>query len=117
MSEEDLQHELLEFLKSRRRLTVREVNDYINGFLFANEVGDLSRLLSYQVKMPVSMPTTLAWMKCLGCKHERHTKTYYTDTHEKEEVVKDRGEYIEKKRKMALRQPMWVRVHRDKLTS
>lgn len=95
---------------------MHDVQKYINGFLFANEFGDLSRLLSYQVKMPVSLSTTLAWMKALGCTHERHQKTYYTDTHENPKVVKYRGEYIEEKRKHALRQALWVRVRRADLS-
>ena len=116
MSEEDLQHELLTWMRGQKRVTVKQVNDYINGFLFANEIGDMSRLLAYQVTMPVSMSTTLAWMKALGCKHERFKPTYYTDTHENPKVVEYRGEYIEAKRKHALRQALWCRVRRADLS-
>ncbi|CAM9660150.1 unnamed protein product [Ectocarpus sp. 12 AP-2014] len=62
------------------------------------------------------MATTHSWMIALGCKYERATKSFYTDGHEKKDVVVYRGKYIDVKRKLALRQPLWVRVQRDTLT-
>ncbi|CAB1102065.1 unnamed protein product [Ectocarpus sp. CCAP 1310/34] len=116
MSEEDLKDELVMWMRTQKRLTVKDVQNYINQWLFANEIGDLSRLLSYQVNLPVSMATTHSWMIALGCKYERATKSFYTDGHEKKDVVVYRGKYIDVKRKLALRQPLWVRVQRDTLT-
>ncbi|CAN0096509.1 unnamed protein product, partial [Ectocarpus sp. 13 AM-2016] len=116
MSEEDLKDELIKWMRRQKRLTVKDVQNYINQWLFANEIGDLSRLLSYQVNLPVSMATTHSWMIALGCKYERATKSFYTDGHEKKDVVVYRGKYIDVKRKLALRQPLWVRVQRDTLT-
>ena len=60
MSEEDLQHdELVRWMKTKKRITVKEVRTYINSTLFENETGDLSRLLStYQVTLSVSLSTT-----------------------------------------------------------
>ncbi|CAB1097803.1 unnamed protein product [Ectocarpus sp. CCAP 1310/34] len=116
MSKEDLKDELIKWMRTQKRLTVKDVQNYINQWLFANEIGDLSRLLSHQVNLPVSMVTTHSWIIALGCKYERATKSFYTDGHEKKDVVVYRGKYIDVKRKLALRQPLWVRVQRDTLT-
>ncbi|CAN0453430.1 unnamed protein product, partial [Pylaiella littoralis] len=116
MSEEDLKDELIKWMRTQKHLTVKDVQNYINQWLFANEIGELSRLLSYQVNLPVSMATTHSWMIALGCKYERATKSFYTDGHEKKDVVVYRGKFIDVKRKLALRQPLWVRVQRDTLT-
>ncbi|CAB1104406.1 unnamed protein product [Ectocarpus sp. CCAP 1310/34] len=88
MSEEDLKDELIKWMRTQKRLTVN---------------------------LPVSMATTHSWMIALGCKYERATKSFYTDGHEKKDVVVYRGKYIDVKRKLALRQPLWVRVQRDTL--
>ncbi|CAB1114308.1 unnamed protein product [Ectocarpus sp. CCAP 1310/34] len=116
MSEEDLKDELIKWMRTQKRLTVKDVQNYINQWLFASEIGDLSTLLSYQVNLPVSMSTTHSWMIALGCKYEQATKSFYTDGHEEKVVVVYRGKYIDVKRKLALRQPLWVRVQRDTLT-
>ncbi|CAN0302378.1 unnamed protein product [Ascophyllum nodosum] len=114
MSEEYLQHELVRWMKTKKRITVKEVRTYINSTLFENETGDLSRLLStYQVTLPVSLSTTHSWMINLGCKYERATKSFYTDGHERPEVVAYRGEYIEMRWKLALRQPLWAQVRNN----
>ncbi|CAB1097544.1 unnamed protein product [Ectocarpus sp. CCAP 1310/34] len=115
MSEEDLKSALLAWMISQPRFTIKDVCKYINGPLLQDDKEDLSRLHAYQVNLPVSMSTTHSWMIRLGCRYERATKSFYTDTHEKKEVVEYRGEYIEKRRKMALRQPLWVRVQRAAL--
>ncbi|CAM9518710.1 unnamed protein product [Ectocarpus sp. 4 AP-2014] len=115
MSEEDLKSALLAWMISQPRLTIKDVCKHIKGPLLQDDKEDLSRLHAYQVNLPVSMSTTHSWMIRLGCRYERATKSFYTDTHEKKEVVEYRGEYIEKRRKMALRQPLWVRVQRAAL--
>ncbi|CAM9743823.1 unnamed protein product, partial [Pylaiella littoralis] len=116
MSEEDLAMRLVAWMKSKKRLSVKDVRDYINKELFTEDVKDLERLLSYQVTLPISMKTTHWWMVRLGCVYKRATKSYYTDTHEDPKVKKDRTRYIDEKRRTALRQACWVRVRKDSLT-
>ncbi|CAN0430198.1 unnamed protein product, partial [Pylaiella littoralis] len=116
MSEEDLAMRLVAWMKSKKRLSVKDVRDYINKELFTEDVKDLERLLSYQVTLPISMKTTHSWMVRLGCVYKRATKSYYTDTHEDPKVKKDRTRYIDEKRRIALRQACWVRVRKDSLT-
>ncbi|CAM9628642.1 unnamed protein product, partial [Hapterophycus canaliculatus] len=94
MSDEDLRQALVTWMRSKKRLTVHAVREYINKGLFADEMKDVSRLHLYQVHIPVSLSTTHQWMTRLGCKYGRTTKSYYTDTREKEEVVKYRSQYV-----------------------
>ncbi|CAN0317357.1 unnamed protein product, partial [Hapterophycus canaliculatus] len=110
MSEEDLKGDLLRWMKAQKRLTVQDVCTFINESLFANEGGNLERLLNYQVTLPVSLFTAHSWMVRLGCRYERATKTFYIDGHERADVVEYRGEYVEIKRTLALRQPVWVQL-------
>lgn len=115
MSEEDLQHKLLTWMKSLKGLTVKQVQAYINDTLFAN---DWSRLLQkHELALPVSLSTTHSWMIKLGCKYERASISFYTDGHERPDVVAYRGEYIKLKRKFALRQAVWVRVQKESLSA
>ncbi|CAN0536152.1 unnamed protein product, partial [Ectocarpus sp. 12 AP-2014] len=115
MSEEDLKVQLVTWMRTQPRLTVKDVWKLINGSLFEDDAKDLARLLSYQVTLPISMSTAHSWMIKLGCKYERATKSFYTDTHEKKDVVEYRGEYIEMRGKLALRQALWVQVQRASL--
>ncbi|CAN0529472.1 unnamed protein product [Ectocarpus sp. 12 AP-2014] len=115
MSEKDLTVQLLTWMRTQPRLTVKDVWKFINGSLFEDDAKHLARLLSYQVTLPISMSTAHSWMIKVGCKYERATKSFYTDTHEKKDVVEYRGDYIEMRRKLALRQALWVQVQRASL--
>ncbi|CAB1120843.1 unnamed protein product [Ectocarpus sp. CCAP 1310/34] len=94
MSEEDLKGKLLAWMIPQPRVTVKDVCKYINGPLLQDDKEDLSRLHAYQVNLPVSMSTTHPWMIRLGCKYERATKSFYTDSHEKKEEEVDRLESL-----------------------
>lgn len=102
-------------MKSKKRLSVKDVRDYINKELFTEDAKDLERLLSYQVTLPISMKTTHSWMVRLGCVYKRAIKSYHTDTHEDPKVRKYGAHYIEKRR-ISLRQACWVRVRKYSLT-
>ena len=52
----------------------------------------------------------------LGCTYERHTQSYYTDGHERPDVVESRKVYIRQKRVIALRQPVWVQIVKSSLS-
>ena len=88
------------------------VHKFFNEKLFANEGGNMSRLASYKLSFPISMCTIHLWMVRLGCKYQRATQSFYTDGHEREDVVESRVEYIKQKRKLALRQPLWMPMER-----
>ncbi|CAM9392075.1 unnamed protein product [Hapterophycus canaliculatus] len=116
LSEEDLQGVLVRWMKAQKRLSVKDVCAFINQKLFADEGGDLARLHSYQVTLPVSLFTAHSWMIKLGCQYERATKSFYTDGHERKDVVEYRGEYIQMRRKLALRQNVWTQLRKASLS-
>lgn len=68
MSDENLKNQFLALTRTQPRLTVKDANKYINRLLFdAHEAGDLSRLLSSLMTLPISMSTTHTWLTKLGC--------------------------------------------------
>ncbi|CAM9669057.1 unnamed protein product, partial [Sphacelaria rigidula] len=73
-------------------------------------------LEKYGLTLPVSSTTTHKWMVKLGCKFDRASQSYYTDGHERSDVVKYREEYVRAKRRHALRQPCWAQIAWDSLT-
>lgn len=109
LCEEDLQLQLLEWLKGQKRVSTKKTHEYVNGVLLANE-GGLLRLAKYGLTLPISSTTVHSWMVKLGCKYERAVQSYYTDGHEREDVVQYRGVYCREKRRHALRQPCWART-------
>lgn len=73
--------------------------------IFANE-GGIEKLEEYELTFPVSLSTVHSWMIRLGCKYDRHRQSYYTDGHERPDVVESRKKYLKQKLKLALRQPL-----------
>ncbi|CAN0187432.1 unnamed protein product [Laminaria digitata] len=115
LSEKDLKLQLLAWLKKQKRVTVQRVHKYVNEVLLARE-GGLLKLGEYNLTLPISRSTIHSWMIKLGCTYERHTQSYYTDGHERPDVVESRKVYIRQKRVIALRQPVWVQIMRSALT-
>ena len=48
----------------------------------------------------------------VGCKYEKSKISYYTDNHEREDVVLQRYAYIKKRKELSFLQPLWARVKR-----
>ena len=115
MSEGDLALQLLKWLKSLKRVSVEKVREYINNVLLAREGGNLM-LEKYGLSLPISTSTTHSWLIKLGCKYDRAHQSFYTDAHERKDVVENRGWYVREKRRLALRQSCWKRVEWDSLT-
>ena len=108
LSEEDIRLELLQWLKTEKRVTAKKTGDFVNNVLLVNE-GGLERLDKYGLSLPVSSTTVHSWMVKLGCTYDRAGQSYYTDGHERKDVVEYRKEYVRAKRRHALRQPCWKR--------
>ena len=115
MSEGDLALQLLKWLKSLKRVSVEKVREYINNVLLAREGGNLM-LKKYGLSLPISTSTTHSWLIKLGCKYDRAHQSFYTDAHERKDVVENRGWYVREKRRLALRQSCWKSVKWDSLT-
>lgn len=60
-------------------------------------------LAKYGLKLPIPMKTTNAWMRKLGCKHDKVRQSYYTDGHERPDVRAAHKVYLRKQRTLALR--------------
>ena len=86
MSEGDLALQLLKWLKSLKRVSVEKVREYINNVLLAREGGNLM-LEKYGLSLPISTSTTHSWLIKLGCKYDRAHQSFYTDAHERKDVV------------------------------
>ncbi|CAN0548277.1 unnamed protein product, partial [Laminaria digitata] len=69
LSEEDLELDLLNFLKSQKRVSVKKAREYVNNVLLASEGGNLA-LEKYGLSLPISTSTTHSWMIKLGCTYD-----------------------------------------------
>lgn len=116
LSEEDIRLELLQWLKTEKRVTAKKTGDFVTNVLLVRE-GGLERLDKYGLSLPVSSTTVHSWMVKLGCTYDRAGQSYYTDGHERKDVVEYRKEYVRAKRRHALRQPCWKRVEWEPLTA
>ena len=73
-------------------MTADKTQKYINNILFAGE-GGMQRLAYYGLTPPISKTTVHAWMIKHDCKFDRAQQSYYTDGHERADVVEHREEY------------------------
>ena len=86
MCEEDLVLKLLKWLKNLKRVSVKKVCEDITNVLLAREGGNLM-LEKYGLSLPISTSTTHSWLIKLGCKYDRAHQSFYTDAHERKDVV------------------------------
>ena len=93
LSEEDLEMDLINWLKAQKRVTTKNTHVYVNTVLLARE-GGLLLLAKYALTLPISMATVNAWMRKLGCTFDRVKQSYYTDGHGRPDVKRDRRDYV-----------------------
>lgn len=114
LGEEDLLTRFTTYLKSLKRVTVHQAWQFVNNCLLRPDKCGMSAVdlhEKYGLSLPLSQNTERRWMKRAGCKYERATQTYYTDGHNKPDVVKYRDEtHIEQLWRISLRLPLWVQV-------
>lgn len=117
LNEEDLKSQLLSWLKAQKRVSTKKTRDYVNTVLLKDE--GFEQLSRYGLNLPISSTTVHSWMIKLDCKYDRVGQSYYTDGHERADVVKNRKEYsyCMARREHALRQPCWARAEWEPLTS
>ncbi|CAN0554353.1 unnamed protein product, partial [Ectocarpus sp. 12 AP-2014] len=119
LSEDDLLHTLLLFLKAEKRVTVSKVVDYINNILLTKahtNMGAAKMKDVYGISTPVSRGLVHSWMKMADCQFDRATQTYYTDGHNKPEVIASRLVYLAELRRLSLRQPVWMQMPLEDLS-
>lgn len=113
LSEDDLLFSLLQYLKKEKRLNVSKVVEFINDKLLTKaytSMDDAKMKDVYGIVKPVSRGLVHSWMQKMDCVFDRATQTYYTDGHNKPEVIADRLVYFAELRRLSLRQPLWVQV-------
>ena len=110
LSEEDLQIALRNWVKANQhKLSVERVYKYVNEQLLAGDEHNIY-FSKHNIKRPISMSTIHAWMGRLGCTYEHHHKTYYTDGHNRPDVVADRVAYTKLVDVLSLRMPLWIQL-------
>lgn len=113
LSEDDLLFVLLQYMKKEKRLTVSKVVAFINDKLLTIEHTSMDEAKMkdvYVIVKPVSRGVVHSWLQKMDWVFDRATQTYYTDGHNKPEVIADRLVYLAKLRRLSLRQPVWVQI-------
>ena len=84
------------YLKNERKLTVDAATRALEAIIMKDPpVSEDGRKLLTDLR-PFTQRTVHRWMLKLGCKYEKATVSYYTDTHEAEETKRDfRERYLE----------------------
>ena len=103
LSEKDIRLQLLQWLKTKKRLTAKTTGEFANNMLLMGG-GGLERLDKYGLSLPVSSTTVHSWMVKLYCTYDRAGQSYYTNGHEIKDMVECRKEYVRARRRHALRQ-------------
>lgn len=71
LSEEDIQLQLLSWLKYQKRVTTQATRLCTNDVLLTGE-GEIRRLDRYGLSLPISSTAVYSWMIKLGCKFEEN---------------------------------------------
>jgi len=93
---------------------------FINNGLFHNKGGNMEDgmkelLDDYHVHLPISATTALNWMHRFGMCYQRTKQTYYTDNHDRPDVVTYRNGYVSEHAEMLLRMPVWRTLKKGEL--
>ena len=76
------------------------------------------KLSQYNLTMPITQCMIRPWMIHLGyCRYDRHRQSYHAGGNERSDVLEMRVEYIKLKRKIALRQPLWIRIVKSPISA
>ena len=112
-----LQHSLTLFSRTTKHVTVESTKVFINNLLRSNVLGDEGKEMiefleqrGISLKKGICRRTTYNWMISAGMEYKESTITYYTDGHNRPDVVAYRNEYIDRRSKISLRQPLYVKV-------
>eukprot|EP00733_Pompholyxophrys_punicea_P000119 Pompholyxophrys_punicea_v1_NODE_18_length_5920_cov_44.741176.p1 type:complete len:649 gc:universal NODE_18_length_5920_cov_44.741176:695-2641(+) len=115
LHEDDLLFKFKVWLKSTKQLSVLKACNFLNLELLPNE--GLTVLLNrYKITLPIAPSTAHAWLLRAGARYESISKSYYTDGHEKKDVVEDRRRYLNETDVLSLRLPLWLQVPQSDLS-
>ena len=77
------------YLKNERKLTVETATRELEEMIRKDPPASVEGKKMFESLRPFSKRTVHRWMRKLGCKCEKATMSYYTDTHEAEETKRD----------------------------
>jgi hypothetical protein len=77
------------YLKNERKLTVDLATKELESIIQKDPPKTEDGKKDFELLKPFSRRTVHRWMIKLGCKYEKSTVSYYTDSHEAEETKKD----------------------------
>ena len=90
-------------------------------FPLRKNIGMILHERSINLENGLSRSTVHCWMLWSGCKYEESKQCYYTDFHNRPDVLAYRNKYIAERHRLALLQPLWYQMsnvdcHVDTLT-
>lgn len=97
-------------------MTEDEARHILNDSLLRADVVRVHwyELVEHQgLKIPLCRSTVHRWMMRSGCTHDRAQQAYYTDDHDRPDVVEYREQYTEALRTISLYLSLWVHVCKD----
>lgn len=77
------------YLKNQRRLTVDTAAKDLEDLISKDPPKSVEGMEAFNNLRPFKRSTVHSWMIKLGCKYEKATVSYYTDSHEAEETKRD----------------------------
>ena len=80
------------YLKNEKKLTVDIATKELESIIQKDPPKSEEGKRNFESLRPFSRRTVHRWMTKLGCKYEKATVSYYTDSHEAEETKKDMKE-------------------------
>jgi len=81
-----------------------QVTEYLRAYKFKLNVADFVKFIEDEVistlgieeKISISCSTAREWLHMLGWEYKDHSKNIYFDGHEREDVVADRHQFLQK---------------------
>ena len=123
LDDEDIRDKVRRFMLNKAKvrgegtLSVQLFHEHVNKELLPELMWEdkyrdiMQRTLSLNddgSSFTISKSTAHGWMVRCGAKRQPHKKGYYTDVHEREDVIADRIEYLKVNQDLNWRTSMWV---------
>jgi hypothetical protein len=112
LDEISLQERVIHYVKHEPEFTVAKCATWLRNLISTRFPLDHAAR-----KITICTTTMYHWLDIIGAKFETQTKSYYTDNHESEHNVKYRSIYIKRHAYLSMRQPVWISVPLNEVSS
>jgi hypothetical protein len=112
LDEISLQERVIHYVKHEPEFTVAKCATWLRNLISTRFPLDHAAR-----KITICTTTMYHWLDIIGAKFETQTKSYYTDNHESEYNVKYRSIYIKRHAYLSMRQPVWISVPLNEVSS